>query len=128
MALASGNNTNLIRRDWWFFFFFSKSSLLCSTTRKHEINYEYLVKRRSRYYCCRSTFEAWKITFFSSIYSLMTFSPHNFNRELVLNKVSYSHWHTWNLVIVSASYHSGLLEGLQSFGGHIDYSKGWKDL
>ena len=66
---------------------FNKNSLFCSATRRHEINSEYLVKRRSRYCCCRGTFEAWKvINVFSSIFSSVTFSPHNFTCELILNK------------------------------------------
>ena len=39
-----------------------------------------------RYCCCRSTLDACKVeNVFSNIYSSVTFSPHNFNIEVILN-------------------------------------------
>ena len=85
VALASGNDIDLVGRDWWFF---NKSSLFCLASRIYEINSNYLGKRCSWYCYYKSTFEAWKVVnVFSSISSSVTFSPHNFNCELILNRV-----------------------------------------
>lgn len=78
-----GNGVEPVGRDWWFL---NKSSLFCSTTRRHDISSEYFLNLRSQYCCCRSIFEAWNaVKVFSNISSSVTFSPHNFNWEVILN-------------------------------------------
>ena len=86
LSMSKGlNRCGIGFRQWWFF---NNISLFCSTTRIHEINYKYLVKWHSWYCCCKSTSEAWKVVnVFSTISSLVTFSPQNFNYELILNRV-----------------------------------------
>ena len=77
-----GNGVEPVGRDWWFL---NKSSLFCSTTRRHDISSEYFSNLHSRYCYCRSLFEAWNVVnVFSNMSSSVTFSPHNFNCEVIL--------------------------------------------
>ena len=82
-SFTSGSGSDPVGRFSWFF---NNKSLFYSATRRWEISSEYFLKSFSRYCCCKSTFEAWKV---ENVFSIISISlivfPHNFNWEVILN-------------------------------------------
>ena len=106
---TSRNGVEPVGGDWWFL---NRSSLFCSATRRHDISFEYFSNLRSRYCCCKSIFKAWNlVNVFSNMSSSVTFSPHNFNCEVILSSVELYSLHFWNLATLGASNHNELLGG-----------------
>jgi hypothetical protein len=72
----------------WDLWFFIKNLLFCSTTRRHDINFEYLLKLHSSYCCYITIFKAWKEeNKFSNIWFYVIFLPQNFSCEVILKRI-----------------------------------------
>jgi hypothetical protein len=71
ISFTLGNDFEPVGWDWWFFI---KSLLFCSTTRRHDINFEYLLKLHSLYCCYKTIFKARKEeNIFSNIWFIWYF-------------------------------------------------------